>query len=667
MKFSDLVLPINITTGYQDPNKDFFSPILGASKEFCVAVGYFTSGWLQDVVDGLHEMALKGGRCKFIISPNMDPNDEDIIRHTYRLEDENCLQLLEDKLVSDIACLGKDKREILSNLILSGVLTFRIALPKRDGTNLFHAKIGVAKDDESKYIAFNGSFNFTSNAKSNWEYIDIYQEDSNREKQRIKEIQNRFDVLWNNEDIFYDVVAPSDSFKTSVKSFGSKTVENYKIEHTLEPVNLRDYQNEAVSRWWKNKGQGMLVMATGSGKTITALSAVNKVVSSLQEKKQPIFVLFVLPLKHLLDQWHDEALEKFGFKSVKCYEESSVWRNELSDLLTKQTFDSNGVVMAMVTNSTLSSSNFQKTIRNISTPFMIVADEAHNLGSETYLESLPAKATIRLGLTATPERYNDPDGTNKLIEYFNDVVYEFSLEDAINAGFLVDYNYFPYKCEFNDEEFQEYKTLVSSLEDKSTSRITFESDLDNLTGAASNKILILHSKLQELKVSENLKHTLVYCGSQKDDEGSRQIEKVVRILGKELKVKTRKFTAEESTFDRQKILKQFTAGDLEAIVAIKCLDEGVDVPATKQAFILASTANPREFIQRRGRVLRLSQGKSTANIYDFIMVPPPGETNSRLVSREVRRGLEYNSLALNKDKNNELFDDLIEEHDVELD
>ena len=207
---------------------------------------------------------------------------------------------------------------------------------------------------------------------------------------------------------------------------------------------------------------------------------------------------------------------------------------------------------------------------------------------------------------------------------------------------------------------------MSKLESEQTSLIKTESELELITSGASNKLVILRRELEKLVANNQLKHTLVYCGSYRDDEGSRQIEKVLKMLGTELGVKARKFTADESVMERHEILEQFAVTDLEVIVAIKCLDEGVDVPATKQAFILTSTSNPREFIQRRGRVLRRSVGKEVANIYDFIMVPPSGEFNSYLVAKEVRRGIEYNSLAINAQDNIAIFDDLIFTHDVEL-
>ncbi len=666
MVFTDLSLPVNLTTGYQNPNEDFFTPVLSAASSFDIAVGYFTSGWLEDVIEGIHKMAINGSSCRIIVSPNLDPKDLEVIkRDSSPTLNENGVSEIEQLLLDEITILKTDKRSLLSNLITCGLFKFKIATPKSEGINLFHAKIGYATDSESNEIAFNGSFNLTANAKSNWEYIDIFQADNKKDIQRIENIKLRFQTLWDNNDPFYNTTLPSNALKNKIKEYSTNASKQYPQETDKINIKLRPYQEAAIKSWWNNQGKGMFVMATGSGKTITALSAVNKVVSRHKKLNKPLIVIFVLPLKHLLEQWHEEA-KLFNFEAIKCYETSSVWRESLSEAITNLTVRNDGVMMAMVTNKTLSSDNFQKIINNTSITMMVVADEAHNLGSESYLKSLPKSAQIRLGLTATPDRYNDIQGTTKLIHYFDKVVFEFTLEDAINAGYLVNYNYYPFLCEFNHEEFLEYKEIVKQLDSQQKSLVEAEAELDHITGRAANKIIILRKQLEDLQAKNLLKHTLVYCGSHKDEEGSRQIEQITKLLGKELGVKVRKFTADESIQERRAILDLFAKGDLHSIAAIKCLDEGVDVPATKQAFVLSSTANPREFIQRRGRVLRRSVGKSMANIFDFIMIPPPGEVNTYLVTREVLRGLEYNSLASNRLDNERIFEDLIYEHEVDL-
>lgn len=666
MNFNDLSLPLNLTTGYQCPNNDFFSPLLSCALSFDVGVGYFSSKWLEDVKLGIHKFAINGGRSRWIISPNLNSQDAEAINQGFEFKSsEQIREEIENLVLDELALMKVDSRALLSNLIIAGVLDFKIAFPENGSSNLFHAKMGVAVDQDKNQIAFNGSFNLTGNAKSNWEYIDIFTDQTSREQQRINSIQDRFNTLWAGDDPFYQVFTPSKKLLTGINNFSDEGKNEFPKSNRQENISLRPYQEEAIKKWGNNKGHGMFVMATGSGKTITALATVKKLSTRFEQNKQPLVIIFVLPLKHLLDQWHEEAAQ-FGFDAIKCYEQSLNWREPLSEQLSRQAIHKTGIVRAMVTNATLASDNFQRLLRSTSVPLMIVADEAHNLGSPTYLNALPKTAEYRLGLTATPLRHNDEEGTQALFDYFGDTVFEFSLEEAIDAGYLVKYDYHPFVCEFNYDEYQEYKAIINKLQNDEQSKFDAENEIEELLGGASNKLIILRKELEKLQLNNSLKHTLVYCGSNVDDEGSRQIEKVLEMLGRELRIKTRKFTATESLEDRKAILDQFARGDLDAIVAIKCLDEGVDVPATKQAFVISSTSNPREFIQRRGRVLRRSPGKDKAYIYDFIVTPPTGDLNPNLVEKEVRRALEYNSLAENKSENETLLLNLADLHGVEM-
>ncbi len=666
MTFKNLSIPLNLTTGYQNPNDDFFSPVLSYARYFDVGVGYFSSNWLEDVKTGIHQFAINGGRSRWIISPNLNVKDAEAINEGFELKSIEQLQNdMESFVLDELALMDIDSRTLLSNLIVAGVLDFKISYPLSGGNNLFHAKMGVAIDEDNNLLAFNGSFNLTGNAKSNWEYIDVYTDETAREKQRILSIQERFNTLWMGDDAFYQVFTPSKKLLIGIDNFSDDKKKAYPKQSNSEHINLRPYQEEAIKNWGANKGHGMYVMATGSGKTITALATVKKLTTRFKKANQPLFIVFVLPLKHLLDQWHEEAAE-FGFDAIKCYENSLNWREPLQSKLSHQLIQKSGVVKAMVTNATLASDHFQRVLQSIKVPIMIVADEAHNLGSPTYLEALPKNAEYRLGLTATPLRHNDEEGTEALFDYFGDAVFEFSLEDAISAGYLVKYRYYPSICEFNYDEYQDYKAITTKLQNDKQSKLEADNEMEELLGGASNKLIILRKELDKLKKKNMLQHTLVYCGSHTDDEGSRQIEKILGMLGHEIGIKTRKFTATESLEDRKEILDQFARCELDAIVAIKCLDEGVDVPATKQAFVISSTSNPREFIQRRGRVLRRSPGKDEAAIYDFIVTPPAGDVNPALIEKEIRRGLEYNSLAENKDENESLLLNLADLHGVEL-
>jgi len=404
-------------------------------------------------------------------------------------------------------------------------------------------------------------------------------------------------------------------------------------------------------------------MATGSGKTITALATIKKLISMVVERDgRTLTIVIVLPLKHLLDQWYDESMG-FGFSPVKCYEASETWRTRLAERIGSLKSIGKGCEIAMVTNATFASDGFQKEVAKISGNFLLIADEAHNLGSPTYLSALPVNASFRLALSATPERHNDDQGTKELFSYFGKPVIEFSLEDAISAGFLCPYEYHPHLCLLSEMEYVEYLEIAELIKyeaKKVKSNGLRASEHERLLGKRADLISGVVSKLECLKElmlvqkksESGMCHTLVYCGSRRGENDERHIETTVKLMGG-LGITTRKFTADESLDDRREILDLFDKKELDVIAAIKCLDEGVDVPATRVAYILASTSNPREYIQRRGRVLRQSKGtgKTHAIIHDFLVAPPADSGgDNEMLERELERASEFASLSLNVDE-----------------
>lgn len=676
-KFSEIDLPDTLSSGYSDPNEELFVPLLANAKTFDVAVGYFSSAWLRDVCEAILTFAAHKGKSRWVISPQLQKEDAEVISTVKAEEDDGSLQkLLDERIINEFFELDQPLQSLLATLIKYGVLEFKIALPKIASSGMFHAKIGNATDFFENKIAFTGSYNLTGNAKSNWEHIDVFKSWISVEKRRIDINRERFENLWKDIDPSYKVLTPSLNLISQISNKAS-SLEQLQSEanQTTSHITLRDYQLEAIQAWGEASGKGFLVMATGSGKTITALSIVQKFIKErTSPAKRKLFVCFILPLKHLLDQWFDEA-SNFGYSPIKCYESSDVWRSKLADALVTISAKREGIVMAMVTNSTFISDAFQTLIKPITGDFLIIADEAHNLGAPAYSSKLPNNADFRLALSATPMRHNDDEGTESLFNYFGKSVFEFSLADAIQKNFLVPYIYTPLLCEMTEQEFYLYQELSNQIEEQKKNRRPGQPRTqlhEKLLKQRNELISMVESKLdllsQEIQSMDSKAHTLIYCGTHRDSEGLRHIDKVLKLVGKELGLKARKFTASESLEERQEILSFFASGDLEVIAAIKCLDEGVDVPATKNAFILSSTTNPREFIQRRGRVLRKAQGKTQAAIFDFIVIPPKHAAISpELVSREVFRGLEYNSLAINSKDNEDMLLELAKRHGVNFD
>lgn len=432
-----------------------------------------------------------------------------------------------------------------------------------------------------------------------------------------------------------------------------------------ENLELRSYQKQAVTNWFKNNGRGTLKMATGSGKTITALA----ITSELYRQINLRVLLVVCPYRHLVTQWGREC-EKFNLKPILAFENVNNWQTQLSTQLYNVRSGCQNFVTIITTNSTLISEGFQSQIQYLPPKTLIVGDEAHNLGAPKLEESLPRSVGLRLALSATPERYFDEEGTESVLGYFGKVLQpEFTLKDAINQGALVHYLYYPILVELTESEARSYAKLTQRIgrallwQQRENIKLENLSESEDLTpllmqrarliGAAENKL----TALRELMTTRrDTTHTLFYCSDgsieMRQRTSLRQLKAVAQVLGVELGYKVSTYTAETSLTQREELRRQFESGELQGLVAIRCLDEGLDIPAIKTAVILASSSNPRQFIQRRGRVLRPHPLKQRATIFDMIVMPPQLdrdtlEVERNLLRKELRRFMEFADLADN--------------------
>ncbi|MEH2011169.1 DNA phosphorothioation system restriction enzyme [Nostoc sp.] len=454
--------------------------------------------------------------------------------------------------------------------------------------------------------------------------------------------------------------------------------------HTSQPLpgcpkmppslQLRQYQREAIASWFTNNGRGTLKMATGSGKTITALA----IACELYQQINLQVLLVVCPYRHLVTQWAREC-EKFNLQPILAFENLRTWQSQLSTQIYNLRSGSQRFVTVITTNSTLIGDGFQSQLKYFPAKTLIIGDEAHNLGAPKLEESLPRSVGLRLALSATPERYFDDFGTQSLFDYFGPVLQpEFTLRDAIAQGALVHYLYYPVLVELTEAESIAYLKLTKRIGRCLATRLSestllyrdrengvpgnFEDNEDlkpllmqraRLIGAAENKLTALHELMANRRETT---HTLFYCsdGSQEAGQRSslRQVKAVAKILGVDLGYKVSTYTAQTTLQERETLRHQFEGGELQGLVAIRCLDEGVDIPAIQTAVILSSSGNPRQFIQRRGRVLRPHPAKERATIFDMIVLPPDLdretiEVERNLLKKELRRFVEFADLADN--------------------
>lgn len=668
---------IDILTEYRSFENDivneFYIPTLKESIQYDRAVGFFSSTALIEIFKGLEGLVSNNGRMRLIVSPKLSEEDIEAINSGYKNRDKVIEQSFINFLSENLDYSMKIHLSILSKLIENNILDIRVALIKNTNTlGMFHEKMGILKDIEGNSLAFTGSLNETINALSfNYESIDVFKSWTH-DNERVQNKIINFERIWNNEA--QNVISMSFS-EAILKKILTFKLDNYPVEKDFkllnssedkkneviilegpkksESITLREYQMDAINNWEENNFKGIFDMATGTGKTITALSAASHLFEKLNNR---LAIVIVCPYQHLVDQWVEDII-KFNMRPIIAHSASrqKKWKNRLEQKVESYNLEVINHFCLVTTNATFSSDFVQNILSTISDDLLLIIDEAHNFGASYLQETLIENAEYRLALSATIRRHNDELGTDRLFQYFGKICLEYTLEEAIKNNMLTPYYYYPVPVFLNSNELVEFKTLTIQIakminKDK-FGRITFSDSAKMLmlkrakiVAGAKNKLISLEKAINPYKESS---HILVYCGAttiqdatydeETDDiDEVRQIELVTKLLGNKLNMKVSKFTSEESAEERTSIKKSFeNTNPLQALVAIKCLDEGVNIPSIKTAFILASSTNPKEYIQRRGRVLRKFKDKEYAEIFDFITLPMPFENLDELTDKEI--------------------------------
>ena len=671
-------------TGRNDVVADFYVPAYERSALYCRATGYFTSSSLTLIGRGLDSFVDQGGMVRLISSPQLEADDIADIERGYHVRDvfeRATMRVLErahqDSVLDGLGALGR--------LIAQGQLDIKLAfVSNRRGFGIYHEKIGYFRDENSDVVAFTGSSNETYGGMSaNFESIEVYQSWVAGDSERVAGILEDFDDLWfdNTPDLHvmpFPEVARDKLVAISHARPGAKALPGTDdswldekvtqhpggILRTPPTVVARDYQREAIRSWLGNRGRGILKMATGTGKTKTALMAAAHVAQVEMQREQALVVVIAAPYQHLVDQWVSE-LEGFGTTPIGVYESSKKWVPLVSDALDAVRLGSSSGVVLVATNASLALDVFQDLVSRIDGPFLVIGDEAHNLGSERMIASLPTNATYRLGLSATPERFMDDAGTKRLLDYFGPIVFEVDLAQAIEMGALCHYNYHPRMVELDDEEMEAYAALSAQIASllgsgESLEDAAADSPLGHLLrirsgilGHAAGKLPMFASDLDRHR---NDWFQLVYCAEgnrprsgEGTGPGDNQVKETLELIGITMGLSVHDYVSETPRAERGALLRRFTTGDdLRCLVAMRCLDEGVDIPDARIAYILASSTNPRQFVQRRGRLLRQVPGEEKiATIYDYLAVPQQSDsaiisdTERALARRELERAMEF--------------------------
>ena len=559
--------------------------------------------------------------------------------------------------------------------------------------------------------------NETENALMiNYETIDVFCSwKSDDSKERVLTKENAFISIWNNsepniqiidfpelkEEIIerYRVSKPNydidnEEYPVLEMPINSETLTN---NYPLIPssVKLHDYQKEAIKKWQENGYRGIFDMATGTGKTFTGLGALTHLAQMLDNK---LAVIIACPYQHLVEQWVED-IEKFNMQPIIGYSASGQkdWKTRLERAVRNQKLGVKGkeFFCFICTNATYSSNFVQTKKKKKKGDCLFIVDEAHNFGADYLSRLMIDSFNYRLALSATLERHHDEEGTQKLRDYFGAKCIEYDLEMAIREDKLTRYKYHPIIVSLTDEELKKYYDLTAAickcLKKDKHGKITLNEQGKRLCLQRARLVAAAENKIWELKkqilpyIDDS--HMLVYCGSAslQDDlrenlevtaDEMRQIDVVTDVLGNKMNMKVSQYTSKEDIEERKILTSEFAKGEtIQALIAIKCLDEGVNIPSIKTAFILASTTNPKEYIQRRGRVLRKFPGKDFAVIFDFITLPKDindsvGSTESEikmgqgLVRNELTRAFEFARLADNFFEADQILDEIRDVYNV---
>lgn len=677
---------------------EFCMQALSNSIKLDLGLGYFSSASINVLANGMARFIVNGGIMNLYINQYVSKEDYELLKgnHDNKFDDEITLRFKSLKETFE----SRDEHffQCLAYLIQKQRINVKIVVLSNGG--LPHEKYGIFTDELGNKIYFNGSMNMTANAiLGNLETVECtcsWKGDDSKEK--VLNFEDHFQKVWNGNcegvRVFdakkfcsqilttypdqdpEQLLKKEDDFIKSIRKEKNTNVANAPHFPTKYKDGALPYQEDAYTAWIRNNRMGIFAMATGTGKTVTSLNC------ALHEFQIDGYyhLLILVPTLDLVEQWIGE-LQNFNYKKIIGVSSlNPTWRRELVELSQRV---KRGRIVNFAIISTYDSfvnKDFQLLLPHISDKLVLIADEAHNIGGNLVkkcFKSLQIKR--RIALSATPERIYDDEEAEGIGVFFNDkhpYIYSFPMSKAINEGRLCRYYYYPKIAYLNEEEMELYayytKKLVALWDDQKkcfTNKKEAEIIMMNrkrIIHKCDDKLRVYSEILNEIG-EEKLKYTFVYAPQGKyakvgDDNVSLSEEDDISFIQKLLDETKRiypnkhcnTFTSKDNKETRSNLLKSFGDGTLDILLAMKCLDEGVDVPRAEVGIFTASTGNPREFIQRRGRLLRKHDDKKYSYIYDIIVIPDTisressfSSMESNLVKSELKRVAYFATLAQN--------------------
>ncbi len=639
---------------------NFFSPALSASKTYDRAAGYFSSSLFVLAPVAWTNFFTEGGTMRLLCSPELSPRDgKSILQTEYS---RRSMQTFEETWQNLLAAPNGDlTSSLLRTLVYFGKLELRVAT-FRSRAGLFHDKLGVFRDGDGNGVSFTGSANETWNAWSgfgNHESIDVFRSWDARDSDRVLGHQTRFDDYWNGLRADLDIHGGESLRQVILDREPDENLDEILLRvrkelrkalaglagttnpPAAERKPLRPYQESAISNWEANGRRGVISFATGGGKTLTALQAIRSWSSEGGS------TLVLVPTSILLGQWASELRAELPEASILRADSKAKipWRKHINNFLSGSHDGLPRVVLA--TYKTASSKSFESLVAG-GARVLVVGDEVHRFGApDTRKIANFLSSGASLGLSATPLRKFDDEGTEAIFEFFGKQLEPvYSLSEAISDGNLVAYEFQYAVARLNEEEQAKWDDLSIKIgQAAARSNAQTGAPGEYLTTLVNARARIAKTAKSKTGIAADTvvdhfepgDRWLVYCET---ESHLSEVKQAIRYRSGDLTLMTYTSSNEE---EHERVLSHFKENG-GVLLAIRCLDEGVDIPLINKAIIVSSSQSRREFIQRRGRVLRKAPGKSIAKLFDFLME----DSNGGVLSlAELDRLIEFGSDALN--------------------
>ena len=687
--FKSIPLKLSYDSGEDDILWDFYIPVLSMADTYDRIAGFFSSSSLALCARGLESFITNGGKMRLVTCPQLSSNDIEMIEKSVNNLDE----ILTKNFINDYSQIEsqfqKNHVQALGWMLANDKLEIQIAVVKKDGKicskeqieqiGIMHQKVGVLRDKNGNIISFSGSNNESASGwLGNTEEFKVFCSWTGA-MPYVEEDQKRFFRFWEGRRQDVEMKSLPQALKEHLiyesKDFETKYLAAAKyypkaIMKEKEELKLFFYQKAAVEKWEGNNRNLLLQMATGCGKTRTAIACMDKTLKDTDK----LLVVIACPQVTLSSQWHKDIdkLDISEHRSIEINGNVAGWDISLKREVQKLGAGRYKNLVVYTTHQICSSDKFIKIIEGSNTKItkFLIGDEVHGMGADKSKKGLLDLYNYRLGLSATPQRWFDDYGSRLIEDYFGNENFEFSIHDALvnrnpitDKPFLVNYTYDPRFISLTTEELEQYAKLTEKI--KKMSSFADESEVydylqfmrfqrADIEKNAENKYEELSKLLDE--IGDDISDTIIFVS---DD----QIDRVIKMLG-DRNISASKFTQEQGTSPSEKyggiserdyIIELFKQRKYQVLVAIKCLDEGIDIPSADRAIVMASSTNPREYVQRIGRIIRQAPGKYRAIIHDMIIKPDLKmfhedilcEMEEKIFRKEMDRVLELSRNAIN--------------------